>query len=89
MALPDQQAFFGEVFASRPTHLSRAPGRVQLRVGRAMKFNHVPDDREGWEGIALHLEGAVRRLAATRRADVAGTLQPSDALNCSGARLRR
>ena len=37
--------------------------RLGLRVGEAMTFNDVANDREGWTSIARRLEEGVRRLA--------------------------
>ncbi len=38
------------------------PGKLRMRVGEALKFEKVGDQREGWEDVARQLENAVRAL---------------------------
>jgi 1-acyl-sn-glycerol-3-phosphate acyltransferase len=39
------------------------PRKIRMRVGKALRFADVPNDRPGWEQIAERLQGAVRDLA--------------------------
>jgi 1-acyl-sn-glycerol-3-phosphate acyltransferase len=39
------------------------PSRIALRIGPLLRFEHLPNDRTGWETIAGALEQAVRRLS--------------------------
>lgn len=69
-------------FEAWPAHRglpSPSPGHVQVRVGQAITFADIPNERPGWEEIARRLEAAVRDLAAV------WTLTPPDTVPRSRA----
>ncbi len=37
-------------------------GRIQARIGPALRFNHVPNNHTGWRQVAKETEAAVRSL---------------------------
>jgi len=37
-------------------------GRIEVRIGPALRFNHIPNNRTGWQQVAQELESAVRHL---------------------------
>ena len=40
------------------------PGRaITASIGPPLRFDHVADDRDGWDAVATSTEDAVRRLA--------------------------
>ena len=39
------------------------PGKLRLRIGAALSFADVPNDRDGWKRVAASAESAVRELA--------------------------
>ena len=39
------------------------PGRLTLTVGTPLKFDDVPNDKQGWREVARRAEAAVRALA--------------------------
>lgn len=53
--------------AWQPAQRFPRPRKVSVRVGPAVSFTDVANDRAGWERIAQTLEDAVRRLEADAR----------------------
>ena len=49
-----------------PTHRLPRPGKLRLAIGAPLRFDGVPNDREGWKQVAGKAEQAVRTLGEGR-----------------------
>ena len=60
------------------------PRKIQMRVGEALRFADVPNERDGWERIAADLQDAVQRLANRDFTPPAGDDQITTSSGASG-----